>query len=192
MSSSFMGRLVRAFVGSGHIEDTEETLEAAVSDVGSENKATEVRGAITGNADSMSEQVSKLAKNLEIVIINVYCIEPNDKSNWCVAIANAIKQEKCVIINFQETSKELRRSMLDFLSGILYCTNGCLAKITDSVILCYPNEVKVSYHPDSEKNVSALSGLDGDSSSDSKVREDNNLGGNSRRYIDYGARGRYK
>jgi len=56
-------------------------------------------------------------------------------------VANHLKDKRTVAINFENTSKEIKRRMLDFLSGVTFANNGKVTKIDSNVYLMTPYNV---------------------------------------------------
>jgi cell division inhibitor SepF len=59
-------------------------------------------------------------------------------------IADALKGNRPVIVNVENSSAELHRRILDFCSGLVYMANGSMSRVTDRVFLLSPANVNVS------------------------------------------------
>lgn len=57
-------------------------------------------------------------------------------------IADELKADKPVIINFMEISDNSHGRMLDCLSGVLYAIEGELVKVSDFIYLASPSDVE--------------------------------------------------
>ncbi|EAX47062.1 protein of unknown function DUF552 [Thermosinus carboxydivorans Nor1] len=65
-------------------------------------------------------------------------------------VADHLKNRKPVVVNFENTDKEVAKRMVDFISGTTYALGGVIQKIGHNIFLCAPNNVDVSYTPREE------------------------------------------
>lgn len=65
-------------------------------------------------------------------------------------IADYLKNRKPVVVNFENTEKEVAKRMIDFISGTTYALGGTIQKIGNNIFLCAPNNVDVAYSPTEE------------------------------------------
>jgi cell division inhibitor SepF len=59
-------------------------------------------------------------------------------------IADALKANRPVIVNVENSGPELHRRILDFCSGLVYMAGGSMSRVTDRVFLLSPANVNVS------------------------------------------------
>lgn len=60
-------------------------------------------------------------------------------------IADHLKNRKPVVVNFENTDKEVAKRMIDFISGTTYALSGNIQKVGHEIFLCAPQNVDVSY-----------------------------------------------
>ena len=60
------------------------------------------------------------------------------------AIADKIKRGNATAINLHRLSKDYAQRTIDFLTGVVYALDGRIEKIGHNLILCSPNNLKVS------------------------------------------------
>lgn len=60
-------------------------------------------------------------------------------------IADHLKNRKPVVVNFENTDKEVAKRLIDFISGTTYAVGGNIQKVGQDIFLCAPNNVDVSY-----------------------------------------------
>lgn len=60
------------------------------------------------------------------------------------AIAEALKKGSVATVNLHRLSKEYAQRTIDFLTGVVYALDGRIEKVGHSLILCSPNQVKVT------------------------------------------------
>lgn len=65
-------------------------------------------------------------------------------------VADHLKNRKPVVVNFENTDKEIAKRMIDFISGTTYALGGTIQKIGNNIFLCAPNNVDVAYSPHEE------------------------------------------
>ena len=64
-------------------------------------------------------------------------------------IADCLRSNKMVIINFEKTDNLLAKRMTDFISGTIYALGGNMKKIGHKILLCAPKNIDI----DSEVNI---------------------------------------
>jgi len=60
-------------------------------------------------------------------------------------VADHLKSRKPVVVNFENTDKDVAKRMIDFISGTTYALGGNIQKIGHDIFLCAPNNVDVAY-----------------------------------------------
>jgi cell division inhibitor SepF len=64
--------------------------------------------------------------------------------NDAPAVADPFKRGTPVIVNFQQTDADVRKRLVDFISGLTYGLDGSVSQIADKVLLLVPPDVEVS------------------------------------------------
>jgi len=59
-------------------------------------------------------------------------------------IADCVMANQPVIVNLQTASRELKRRMIDFCSGVTYALGGGMERVTNNVFLITPSDVELS------------------------------------------------
>ena len=59
-------------------------------------------------------------------------------------IAELLMARKTVIVNFEETNKEIARRLIDFLKGVSYAIGGQLKPVTEKTFIITPNNAMIS------------------------------------------------
>ncbi|QJW48441.1 cell division protein SepF [bacterium BFN5] len=65
-------------------------------------------------------------------------------------VADHLKNRKPVVVNFENTDKEVAKRMIDFISGTTYALGGSIQKVGNNIFLCAPNNVDISYSSQEE------------------------------------------
>ena len=64
--------------------------------------------------------------------------------NDAQTVADKLKADVPVIINFQGADADLAKRLVDFSSGLAYATGGTMARVADRVYLLTPSNVEIS------------------------------------------------
>lgn len=76
--------------------------------------------------------------------IKVMVIEPFSFDD-AQHVADHLKNRKPVVINLENTDKDVAKRMIDFISGTTYALGGTIQKVGNNIFLCAPNNVDVAY-----------------------------------------------
>ncbi len=74
--------------------------------------------------------------------LQVVLVKP-DKFESASEIADHLKDKRTVVINLEQTNKEIARRLLDFLSGVAYAFQGKIQKVANSTFLITPYNVGI-------------------------------------------------
>ncbi len=105
-----------------------ENEEVMVND--DENNAKKKKG---GNLFSLHSQ-----KNIRVVVSEPRVFED------CQAIADNLKNRRPIIINLEESDKELAKRVVDFISGTTYALNGSMQKVGTGIFLFVPSNIDIA------------------------------------------------
>lgn len=87
----------------------------------------------SGSTGSSGVKASQLA----VVLVNP------DRFESAADIADHLKSDRTVILNLEQTNKDVARRMVDFLSGVAYAKEGRIKKIANSTYLIIPCNVEL-------------------------------------------------
>jgi cell division inhibitor SepF len=73
----------------------------------------------------------------------VHVVEPRG-FNDAQEVGDRVKANQAVILNLQGSSKDLRRRLIDFSSGLAYAMGGSMSRVADAVFLITPLNVQLS------------------------------------------------
>ena len=73
----------------------------------------------------------------------VHVVEPRG-FNDAQEVGDRVKANQPVILNLQGSTKELRRRLIDFASGLAYAVDGSMTRVADAVFLISPVNVEIS------------------------------------------------
>lgn len=60
-------------------------------------------------------------------------------------VADHIRNHKPVVVNFENTSSDIAKRIIDFISGTTYALSGDIKKVGKNVFMCAPNNVSVNF-----------------------------------------------
>ncbi|MDR3564896.1 MAG: cell division protein SepF [Negativicutes bacterium] len=78
-------------------------------------------------------------KQVKVVVVEPFAFDDAQH------VADHLRNRKPVVINLENTDKEVAKRMIDFISGTTYALNGSIQKIGNNIFLCAPNNVDVAY-----------------------------------------------
>ena len=72
--------------------------------------------------------------------LSVVLVKP-DKFENAASIADHLRDKRTVVLNLEETNKDIARRLIDFLSGVAYAQDGKIKKIAVNTFLITPYNV---------------------------------------------------
>ena len=98
--------------------------------------------------DSASTEASSLRRGNKVVNINttaqlaVVLVKP-DRFENAAEIADHLKDKRTVVLNLEQTNKDIARRLVDFLSGVAYANEGKIKKVANSTYIITPYNVDI-------------------------------------------------
>ena len=74
--------------------------------------------------------------------VRVVVIEPTSFDD-CQKVADFLRNDQPVVVNFETTEGTVRRRMTDFISGTIYALNGTIRTIGPNILVCAPRNVDI-------------------------------------------------
>ena len=59
------------------------------------------------------------------------------------SVADHVNAKRTVVLNLEDTNKEICRRLIDFLSGVAYANNGQLKRVANSTYIITPKSVDI-------------------------------------------------
>lgn len=72
----------------------------------------------------------------------VVLVKPERFEN-AAEIADHLKEKRTVVLNLENTQKEIARRLVDFLSGVAYANEGKIKKVANSTFIITPYNVDI-------------------------------------------------
>ncbi|MCR5560085.1 cell division protein SepF [Schwartzia sp. (in: firmicutes)] len=98
----------------------------------------------TDNVVSLQDAAAGIGRASRMKVI---VIEPRSFDD-VQQVANALKEKRPVLINFEKTDADDAKRIIDFISGTTYAISGDIKKVGKNVFLCAPSNVNVDYSQD--------------------------------------------
>ena len=92
--------------------------------------------------------VTDFRRNNKVVNINattqlaVVLVKP-DKFENAADIADHLRERRTVVLNLEQTNKDVAKRLVDFLSGVTYAQDGKIKKVANSTYIITPYNVDI-------------------------------------------------
>jgi cell division inhibitor SepF len=74
--------------------------------------------------------------------VRVVVIEPSSFDD-SQKVADFLRNDQPVVVNFETTEPAVRKRMTDFISGTIYALNGTIRTIGPNILVCAPRNVDI-------------------------------------------------
>ncbi|MDA8226889.1 MAG: cell division protein SepF [Desulfitobacterium hafniense] len=128
-----MAKIIDKFIGIMGFAD-EEVEEDYVE----EAEKDEVREEVKNNRKSAQVVSIHTQKQMKVVVMEPGTFEESQ------SIADQLKNRRPVIVNLENTEKNLAKRIVDFISGTTYALGGNMQKVGNGIFLFVPNNVDIS------------------------------------------------
>ena len=102
-------------------------------------RAAEHSEAPVATADRRSNKVVNIHTTTQLQVV---LVKP-DRFENAAEIADHLREKRTVVLNLEQTSKEVSRRILDFLSGAAYAQEGKVKKVAVSTYIITPYNVDI-------------------------------------------------
>ena len=108
----------------------------------------------SGNIDQQEEEQTSMAspssdrKHNKVVNIHattqlaVVLVKP-ERNDDAATIPEHLKAKKTVVLNLEQTSKDVSRRLIDFLCGVAYANNGQMKRVANNTYIITPYNVDI-------------------------------------------------
>ena len=145
---SFMDDLKRWAKGEDEEDEEEDELEAAVPQTGAGRSRAVKTEDDVGSSVNIPITDFRRSSNNKVVNINattqlsVVLVKPEKFEN-AVDIADHLREKRTVVLNLEQTNKDVARRLVDFLSGVTYAQDGKIKKVANSTFIITPYNVDI-------------------------------------------------
>ena len=74
--------------------------------------------------------------------LSVVLVKPEKYEN-AAEVADHLKDKRTVVLNLEQTNRDIARRLLDFLSGVAYANEGKIKKVANSTYIITPYNVDI-------------------------------------------------
>jgi len=141
---SFMTDLKRWAKGEDEDDELEEELVEAVSAGPGRSRTvkTEEESASIPAPDFRRSSNNKVVNINATTQLSVVLVKPEKFEN-AVDIADHLREKRTVVLNLEQTNKDVARRLVDFLSGVTYAQDGKIKKVANSTFIITPYNVDI-------------------------------------------------
>ena len=108
-----------------------------------ERTAVKDRGEISAYEPERAERRNNKVVNIHTTTqLQVVLVKP-DRFENAAEIADHLREKRTVVLNLEQTSKDVSRRILDFLSGAAYAQEGKVKKVALSTYIITPYNVDI-------------------------------------------------
>ena len=94
--------------------------------------------------DSRASQRNKVININATAKLAVALFKPERFGEETRAIADELLKTHTVVLNLENTNRDMSRRIIDFLSGVAYANNGKIKKVASSTFIIIPNHVDLT------------------------------------------------
>ena len=86
-----------------------------------------------------SDKVVNINTTTQLAVV---LVKP-DRFETAAEIADHLKDKRTVVLNLEQTNKDIARRLVDFLSGVAYANNGQIKRVANSTFIITPYNVDI-------------------------------------------------
>jgi len=141
---SFMDDLKRWAKGEDDDDLEEEELEVVSNGPGrSRTVRTEEENGINIPVTDFRRSSNNKVVNINATTqLSVVLVKPEKFEN-AVDVADHLREKRTVVLNLEQTNKDVARRLVDFLSGVTYAQDGKIKKVANSTFIITPYNVDI-------------------------------------------------
>lgn len=93
-------------------------------------------------ADFVAKKNNRVVNIHTTTQLSVVLVKP-EKFDNAAEIADHLRERRTVVLNLEETNKDVARRLVDFLSGVTYALDGKIKKVAASTFIITPYNVDI-------------------------------------------------
>lgn len=122
-------------------EDEEDDFEEFVPKRKEESHAAPEES-LAYTADTAPRKSNKVVNINATTQLAVVLVKP-DRFDNAAEIADHLKDKRTVVLNLEQTNKDVARRLVDFISGVAYANEGKIKKVANSTYIITPYNVDI-------------------------------------------------
>lgn len=122
-------------------DDYYDDTEAVEDDIAQDIDTDQSEASAPSSSSSSSEKVINIhdSSSIQFVLFKPEAFDPTVKD-----MANELMKRNTVILNVEDTNKDVSRRIIDFLGGVAYANNGNVKKVAEDTFIIMPSNVTLS------------------------------------------------
>lgn len=100
---------------------------------------TEETFSYSTDSQRQNNKVVSMHNNTQLAVV---LVKP-DRFENAAEIADHLKDKRTVVLNLEQTNKEVARRLVDFLSGVAYANEGKIKRVANSTYIITPYNVDI-------------------------------------------------
>ena len=121
-------------------EDIEDDFEAF--EVNKKSRARQKDNEEEAETPSPFRRNEKVVNIHATTQLSVVLVKPEKFEN-AAEVADHLREKRTVVLNLEQTNKEIARRLVDFLSGVTYAQDGKIKKVANSTFIITPYNVDI-------------------------------------------------
>ncbi len=97
---------------------------------------------IPANITDFRKSSNKVVNINATTQLSVVLVKPEKFEN-AAEIADHLREKRTVVLNLEQTNKDVARRLVDFLSGVTYAQDGKIKKVANSTFIITPYNVDI-------------------------------------------------
>ena len=102
----------------------------------------------SGNIDQQEEEQTSMASpssdRKHNKVVNIHATtQLAERYEDAASIADHLNAKKTVVLNLEQTSKDVSRRLIDFLCGVAYANNGQMKRVANNTYIITPYNVDI-------------------------------------------------
>ena len=124
-------------------EEFEDDFDVSPRPVERRERSRNVEPSYSSSAMEENERRSNKVVNIRAATqLQVVLVKP-DRFENAAEIADHLREKRTVVLNLEQTNKDIARRLLDFLSGVAYANEGKIKKVAISTYIITPYNVDI-------------------------------------------------
>ncbi|MGI6335933.1 MAG: cell division protein SepF [Eubacteriales bacterium] len=96
----------------------------------------------TVRSEARDYSANKVVNIHTVTQLSVVLVKP-ERYEQAADVADHLKDKRTVVLNLEQTNREIARRLLDFLSGVAYANEGKIKKVANSTYIITPYNVDI-------------------------------------------------
>ncbi|NCB63211.1 MAG: cell division protein SepF [Clostridia bacterium] len=123
-------------------DEEEEEFDDDIEPVGRAERRPRETASFSAPEDTQARRNNKVVNIHTTTQLQVVLVKP-DRFENAAEIADHLREKRTVVLNLEQTNKDVSRRVLDFLSGAAYANEGKVKKVAINTYIITPYNVDI-------------------------------------------------